>query len=84
MIKRKHFWLGLVIGILVGFLYGWLSVWATYVGLEQTHIQNEAELKAIKKILYFSEDILQQRKDNFEWNLQSVRPIPEWGEAKEE
>jgi len=77
MIKQKHFWLGLVIGILVGFLYGWLSVWATYTELERGHRERKAELEDIKKIIYFSEDILLQREETLEWNLRAVKPAPE-------
>jgi len=77
MIKKRNFWIGIVAGFLIGFLYGWLAIWATYTALERAHIQREAELRAIKEIIYFSEDILRQREEAFEWNLQSVKPAPE-------
>ena len=77
MLKKRVFWLGLVIGVLVGFLYGWLAIWATYTELEQGHRERKAELEAIKKIIYFSEDILLQREEAFEWNLRAVKLAPE-------
>jgi len=77
MTKKRTFWAGLAIGILIGFLYGWLSIWATYTELERGHREREAELEAIKKIIYFSGDILRQQEEAFEWNLQSVKSVPE-------
>ena len=78
MIKRRTFWIGILAAFVVGFLYGWFSIWATYTALEQAHREREAELKTIKEIIYFSEDILRQREEDLEWNLQSMRPVPEW------
>lgn len=77
MTGKRSFWIGIVSGFLAGFLYGWLAIWATYTELERGHREREAELKAIKKIIYFSGDILRQREEALEWNLQSVKPTPE-------
>lgn len=84
MIKRKHFWLGLVIGILIGFLYGWLSVWATYTVLERAHLERESELNAVKEIIFYSYDIHSQREEIIEWNQNAIKPAPEWAVGEEE
>lgn len=77
MTRKRSFWIGIVSGFLAGFLYGWLAIWATYTELERGHRERTAELEAIKKIIYFSGDILRQQEEAFEWNLQSVKPVPE-------
>ena len=78
MIKQRAFWVGVVVGFAVCFLYAWLAIWATYTGLERAHIQREAELRAVKKIIYFSEDIQSQHKESIGWNEQNMIPMPEW------
>jgi len=82
--NKKQFWLGFLAGALVAFLYAWLSIWATYVELERGSRAREAELRQIKRIIYFSKDIFIQRKDSFEWNLQMVLPTPEWAQTEED
>jgi len=77
MTRKRSFWIGIVSGFLAGFLYGWLAIWATYTELERGHRERNAELEDIKKIIYFSEDILLQREEAFEWNLRAVKPAPE-------
>lgn len=84
MLKKRSFWIGILIGFWIGFLYGWLGIWTTYTELEREHRQREAELGDIKRIIYSSEDILRQRKEILEWNLQNIKPVPEWVEAEEE
>lgn len=74
MIKRRTLWIGILAAFVVGFLYGWLSIWATYTALERAHIQREAELRAIKKIIYFNEDIQRQREEARAWNALNMKP----------
>lgn len=84
MLKKRSFWIGILIGFWIGFFYGWLSIWATYNALEKASMRREAELEQVKRIIYYSEDILQQRKKIFDWNLQTKLPTPEWVVGKEE
>lgn len=84
MTKQRCFWLGLIIGFIIGFLYGWLSIWATYNALERASIRREAELEQVKRIIFYSEDILSQRKETLDWNIQSIKPAPEWVVGEEE
>jgi len=82
MTKKRNFWLGIIAGFLIGFLYGWLSIWATYTALERQNRERETELEQVKRIIYFSRDILSQRKGTLEWNLETKLPVPEWAEAE--
>lgn len=84
MFKRRSFWIGLIAGFLAGFLYGWFSIWATYTELEKQNKEREAELEAVRKIILYQEDILQQRKEILEWNLEHIQPVPEWAAGEEE
>jgi len=81
--KRRSFWIGILIGFLAGFLYAWLSIWATYKDLEQQNRRREAELKQVKKSIYYCGDIIKQREDIIEWNKQTTLPVPEWAVAEE-
>ena len=85
MLKKHSFWIGIAVGIAVGFLYGWLSIWATYTSLERADRERTEELEAIKRIIYFSEDIQSQHKESVDWNEQNMISMPEWAvEPKEE
>jgi len=66
------------------FFYAWLSIWATYTALERGYRENEVELGQVKRIIFYSEDILSQRKDIFDWNRQTTIPMPEWVMGEEE
>jgi len=84
MTKRKDFWFCLFLAFLAGFLFGWLSIWATYTDLERQNREREAELEHVKRIIYFSRDILSQREGTLEWNIKTTLPVPEWAVAEEE
>ena len=83
MLKKRDFWIGFIAGGIVVFLYAWLSIWATYIDLERQNREREAEFKQVKRIIYFSRDILSQREGTFEWNKQTTLPVPEWAVANE-
>ena len=76
MTRRREFWIGILIGSLAGFLYGWLAIWITYTELERAHMEREAELRQIKRILYLEEDFFRQSREIFEWNRKVVLPSP--------
>ena len=84
MLKKRSFCIGIIAGFLIGFLFGWLSIWATYTDLERQNREREAELEHVKRIIYFSRDILSQREGTLEWNIETALPVPEWAEAEEE
>jgi len=83
MLKKRSFCIGIIAGFLIGFLFGWFSIWATYKDLERQNREREAELKQVKRIIYFSRDILSQREGTLEWNIETALPVPEWAEAEE-
>ena len=78
MLKKRNFWIGLMVVLAVGFLYGWLSIWATYTTLERQSKIHEADLQQIKHILFLNEDLDQQREEIIEWNRKSMISAPEW------
>ena len=82
MLKKREFWIGFIVGGIVIFFYAWLSIWATYTDLERQNREREAELKQVKRIIYFSRDILSQREGTLEWNLETKLPVPEWAEVE--
>jgi len=84
MTKQRCFWFGLAVGFLIGFLYGWLSIWATYTALERASVRRDAELNQVKRIIFYREDILSQRKEIFDWNRWATKPMPEWVVSEEE
>jgi len=76
MIKRRTFWIGILVAFVVGFLYGWFSIWATYTALEQAHREREAELEAVRQIIFYSYELHSQRKEIIEWNRQAIKALP--------
>ena len=84
MLKKRSFWFGIIISFFIGFLFGWFSIWATYIDLERQNRAREAELEHVKRIIYFSRDILSQREGMLEWNIETALPMPEWAVAEEE
>ena len=78
MLKKRNLWVGIIVGFLIGFLFGWLSIWATYTDLERQNREREAELKQVKRSIYYIGDILSQGEEIIEWNRQTTLPVPEW------
>ena len=78
MLKKREFWIGFIAGGIIIFFYAWLSIWATYTDLERQNREREAELKQVKRSIYYIGDILSQGEEIIEWNRQTALPVPEW------